>query len=81
MVVDSSAEFLDNMKLSIESCSLISDGGNVNLVTNNVENAVLNGLVSMLNSTSNSTVEFQWNVFSIGNNNKVTWLKSSRTQK
>ena len=81
VVIDSSTDLLDGMKLSIDSCSLISNGGKVNLVTNNVENKVLNGLVSMLNSTSNSTAEFQWHVFSIGNNKQVTGLKRRQTKR
>ena len=67
VVVDYQAELYDNMKISIDSCSIISGEESVNLVANNIENAVLNGLVSMLNSTSNSIAEFQWHVFSIGN--------------
>ena len=68
--VDYQAELYDNMKISIDSCSVISDGETVNLVANNTENAALNGLVSVLNSTSNSVSEFQWHVFSIGNSNQ-----------
>ena len=70
VVVDYQAELSDNMKIAIDSCSLVSGEESVNLVSNNKENAVLNGLVSMLNSTSNSVAEFQWHVFSIGNSNQ-----------
>ena len=68
--VDYQAELSDNMKIAIDSCSLVSGEESVNLVANNTENAVLNGLVSMLNSTANSIAEFQWHVFSIGNSNQ-----------
>ena len=70
VVVDYQAELYDNMKISIDSCSIISGEESVNLVSNNTENAVLNGLVSMINSTANSKAEFQWHVFSIGNSNQ-----------
>ena len=70
VVVDYQAELYDNMKISIDSCSVILGEESVNLVANNIENAALNGLVSMLNSTSNSIAEFQWHVFSIGNSNQ-----------
>ena len=67
------------MKLSIDSCSVISGGDTVNLITKNIENSALSGLVTMLNSTSNSIAEFQWHVFSIGNNDQemiLTFLSS-----
>ena len=72
--VDYHAELSDNMKFAIDSCSVISGGESVNLVSNNTENAVLNGLVSMINSTSNSIAEFQWHVFSIGNRKQESRL-------
>ena len=43
--VDYQAELSDNMKIAIDSCSIISGEESVNLVSNNTENAVLNGLV------------------------------------
>ena len=43
--VDYQAELSDNMKIAIDSCSIVSGEESVNLVSNNTENAVLNGLV------------------------------------
>merc|ERR1719285_447850 len=72
VVVDYQAELSDNMKIAIDSCSIVSGEESVNLVANNTENFVLNGLVSMINSTANSKAEIQWHVFSIGNSNQLT---------
>ena len=59
-----------SLKLVIKKCSLQSVYTTIELINGNIPNPDLSGLVFASTSTSNSEAQFEWHVFSIGNDNQ-----------
>ena len=60
-----------SLKLSIKKCSLQSIYTTIELINEQTPNPDLKGLVVASESTSNSEAQFEWHVFSIGNDNQA----------